>query len=354
MRILQLNFERGWRGGERQTLLCAQQFRKAGHDVTLLVRKGEALARAAAADGFAVHECRSLPGVCFFLLCRGRRFAILHAQTPNTITWLALLKWYLGRPIAFTRRTAFKVSGSAKKTLWKWRRVDLFAAISEAAAAEPRRLGLRVIVIPSAVTAQPADAGHVEQLATQFNPDRKRVLATAAALTREKDPDTLIRAIHRLKQTRDDFVFLHLGAGGDAEQAARQLVKQLGLEQHYIIAGFQARMEDWYRLMNVFVSSSRHEALGTSVLDAFLYRVPVVATNAGGVAESLAEGRGLLCEVGDDAAMADALARVLNDAALRESLVEKAHAYVLDRHDVTKMGTRYLSEYRRLIDAARG
>ena len=39
MRILQLNFERGWRGGERPTLLCMPEFRRAGHEVELLDRK---------------------------------------------------------------------------------------------------------------------------------------------------------------------------------------------------------------------------------------------------------------------------------------------------------------------------
>src|SRR3546814_12233300 len=103
----------------------------------------------------------------------------------------------------------------------------------------------------------------------------------------------------------DLFVLLHLGAGGDAEAPARALVQELGLQGHYLFAGFQAGIEDLYRLMDVFVLSSRHEALGTSVLDAFLYSVPVVATDAGGLKELLAQGRGLLCPVGDH----DALAR---------------------------------------------
>src|SRR3546814_18200332 len=65
----------------------------------------------------------------------------------------------------------------------------------------------------------------------------------------------------------DLFVLLHLGAGGDAEAPARALVQELGLQGHYLFAGFQAGIEDLYRLMDVFVLSSRHEALGTSVLE---------------------------------------------------------------------------------------
>src|SRR5690606_7991420 len=160
--------------------------------------------------------------------------------------------------------------------LWKWRKVDLFVAISEAAAAEPRRLGLTVKVIRSAITAKVLDLAHARDFSARLGLQDKRVIATAAALTREKDPCTLIRAIHDLKQMRDDCVFVHLGAGGGVEAEAHRLVKELGLEHHYIFAGFQDNAEDLYRLMDVFVSSSREEALGTSVLDAFLYSVPVV------------------------------------------------------------------------------
>ncbi|SHI06412.1 glycosyltransferase family 4 protein [Pollutimonas bauzanensis] len=352
MRILQLNFERGWRGGERQTLLCMRQFRDAGQQVSLLARRGGDLARRAGAEGFVVHEHASVASLCGFLMRRGREFDILHAQTANMMTWLALLKPLLGRRVVFTRRTAFPVRRRERQTAWKWGRADALVAISQAAAAEPRRLGLDVSVIPSAIEARPLDQGRLDAFARQFDLAGKRVLATAAALTAEKDPCTLIRAVRDLLDLRRDFVFLHLGAGGAAEAQARELVRELGLESHYLFTGFQAGIEDLYRLMDVFVLSSRQEALGTSVLDAFLYSVPVVATNAGGLRESLADGRGILCEVGDHQALALGMDKVLSDRGLRAGMVERAREYVLQEHDAKAMAGRYLAEYQRLLERA--
>lgn len=345
MRILQMNFERGWRGGERQTLLCMRQFRAAGHDVALLARKGGELARAAYAEGFTVHECANVASLCGFLLRQGRGYDILHAQTANMMTWLAVFKPWLGRRVVFTRRTAFPVARRERQTAWKWGKADVLVAISQAAAAEPRRLGLDVSIIPSAIETRPLNQDHINQFVQQFNLSGKRVLATAAALTAEKDPCTLIRAVHGLLQMRDDFVFVHLGAGGGAEAQAHALVAELGLADHYIFAGFQAGIEDLYRLMDVFVLSSRHEALGTSVLDAFLYSVPVVSTDAGGLKESLADGRGILCEVGDHQALANGMNSALNDHGMRAGMVACAHAYVVQEHDVGVMADRYLRVY---------
>src|SRR5690606_20758656 len=129
----------------------------------------------------------------------------------------------------------------------------------------------------------------------------------------------------------------------------RALVAELGLQDRYVFAGFRQGVEDIYRLMDVFVLASTHEALGSSVLDAFLYSVPVVSTNAGGLAEVLADGRGLLCQVGDHMALAQAMGRTLDDAQLRNDMVQKAHAFVVDHHDPRRMAHRYLDAYRVML-----
>lgn len=346
MRILLLNFERGWRGGERQTLYCLQQLRSLGHDVQLLAREGEPLAQAARQGGFVVHGAGAVPALLAFLLVRGRHFDIFHAQTANTLTWLAVLKPLLRGRIVFTRRTAFPVSSSKlRKTLWKWRRVDGFAAISEAAAAEPRRLGLDVTIIRSAAEPAVADLERIEALRKQYGLHGRRVVGTTAALTREKDPLTLIRAAHHLRKTHPDVMFVHFGTDGDVSFAARQLVTELNLGSHYVFAGFVSGVESLYGLFEVFALSSTHEALGSSVLDAFYQRVPVVATRAGGLKEVLAEGRGVLCDVADYRAMASGIAQLLDDAELRARVTQCAYDYVWAEHDVGQMAQRYTALY---------
>ena len=348
MRILQLNFERGWRGGERQTLLTMRRLLLAGHEVELLARAGSELAQRAHEQEFIVHEKESVPAVLKFLLARRRQYDVLHAQTANTMSWLALLRPWLKAGIVFTRRTAFPLRKNEARNAWKWRQADALVAISDAAAAEPRRLGLEVEVIPSAVEPRPLNTAHLEAFARDYKLEGRRVLATAAALTEEKDPLTLVEAVHRLHQRRSDFVFVHLGSGGSQEEAARQRVRELGLEDVYLFAGFRTGVEDLYRLMDVFVLSSRHEALGSSALDAFQYGVPVVATNAGGLADLLADGRGLVSEPGDAAALAANMARVLDTPALRATMVEQAARYVAAHHEPAAMVDRYLELYSRV------
>ena len=346
MRILLLNFEKGWRGGERQTLLSLQHFRAAGHEVALLARRGAELARAALQDDFVVYEEDNVVGLCRRLWQQRAAFDVFHAQTANTLTWLAILKPMLRGRVVFTRRTAFPVVRRQAITAWKWRQADVFVAVVGAAAQEPRRLGIKVHhVIPSAVEFHDADDAAIAAMRQQYGLDGRRVVATAAALTIEKDPITLINTIHQLRQWRDDFVFLHFGAMGAMEAPARQRVQELGLQDHYIFAGFHANITDCYRLMDVFVLSSRQEALGGVVLDAFLYGVPVVSTTAGGLVEVLADGRGILCPPGDSLCLAQGIHRALDDTELRDTMIATCRDYVYREHDVQRMAQRYLAAY---------
>ncbi|MCC2595927.1 glycosyltransferase family 4 protein [Pusillimonas sp. MFBS29] len=351
MKILQLNLERGWRGGERQTMYCMRQFRAEGHDVALMARPGGQLAKAARSEGFEVYEPAGLMARLGFLARTARQFDIIHAQTANTITWAGLTRWLHKRPVVFSRRTDFRVRNDTKIRL-KWRCIDLFVAISESAAAEPRRLGFKPVIIRSAIEPAVIDQHRVQRFLNEWPLQGKRVIATSAALVEGKDPLTMIAAVHDLAQVRDDFVFVHFGGGGNAEQAARARVAELGLENTYLFAGFQEDIESLYSVMDVFAMSSVDEALGSSVLDAFLQRVPVVSTDAGGLKESLAQDRGILCRVGDHKALAAGMQRLLDDTAFRTEAVEHAYAYVRREHDVERMGRRYLQEFERLRGSA--
>lgn len=362
MRVLLINFERGWRGGERQTLLTALGLHEQGLRPTVLARQGEPLAQRLAELGIPVIECKSSLHAMWYLIRHRHQYDIYHAQTSAALTWLASLRPLLKGKVVFTRRTAFPLRREGqtethyqkriKKLRWKWSKVDEFVAISAAAAHDPQELGFKPIIIPSAVEFVPADTDHIIAFTEQHELGGRYVVGTVAALTREKDPETTIRAVHALWQQRQDFVFLHFGADGDAAPAARALITELGLDGVYKLMGFERRIEDIYRLMHVFVLSSRFEALGSSVLDAFLYAAPVVATNAGGLAELVGDERGVICEVGDFNAIAAACDRILDDEPFRNQMILTALRWVQKEHGVDTMVQSYMDLYHGRLSAA--
>ena len=77
-------------------------------------------------------------------------------------------------------------------------------------------------------------------------------------------------------------------------------VKRLDWEKNYRLMGFVQDVIPWFGVFDLFAMSSREEGLGSSVLDAFLYGVPVASTDAGGLRECV-EGHGLVSPAGSPA-----------------------------------------------------
>jgi glycogen(starch) synthase len=88
-------------------------------------------------------------------------------------------------------------------------------------------------------------------------------------------------------------------------------------------------VEEWYRRADIQVIPSRYEPFGMVVLEGMLHGLPIVATNVGGPAAILEDGRtGLLIPPFDPEALAAALLRLLGDPELRRCLGAEAAAEV--------------------------
>ncbi len=96
------------------------------------------------------------------------------------------------------------------------------------------------------------------------------------------------------------------------------------------LSGYQSPVWPALERNHVFLATSTSETLGNAVLEAQLALRPVVATAVGGHLETvLEEQTGLLCPVGDPAAMADQVTRLVEDPALARDLAERGRARAL-------------------------
>lgn len=308
------------------------------------------MAEKAKEAGITTHEVE-MNGAFNWLLKHGAHFDILHAQSSGAQTAAVTSKHFHKRPVVYTRRVDFRIKGALSK--WKYRITDKLVAISEAIREIMEGQGLRDIdVVPSVVVPKVLDRERAKATLEEQGIAGKKVIGTVAALVQHKDPLTMVAAIAQLAKKRDDFIFLHFGAGKMQEEAKAK-VMELGLEGIYRFMGHVVNVEDFYSVFDVFVMSSEEEGLGSSVLDAFQYGVPVATTNAGGLKETV-EGRGLLCAVKDHEALAVNVERLLDDAALAADLKAKALAAVKAHYDLGAATQQYMALYQRLQESRSG
>jgi glycosyltransferase involved in cell wall biosynthesis len=345
VRILHINTENGWRGGERQTLLTLDAMEARGESVELFSRLGSELTQAALAEGFTVHTGIGLLSLFFWLLFNAKNFDVLHAHNAASASMLAAYRLFGKTLTVFTRRTDFS---SRRKRLFrrlKWRLIDQLVAISHSAALEPIRLGLRPTIIRSAVPQIPPNLLRITQLLNSYRLSGKTLVGTAATFTSDKDPITCIRVAERVCETNPNVIFLHWGVEGELETIAKNYVSDLGLADRYLFLGFVTNPEEFYSSLSAFLLTSRHEALGTCVLDAMTQRVPVVATSVGGLRETLAAQRGLLANPGDVETLSHQLIEALTPSRKISEMVDRAYQFVREKHNVDKMADRYLNLY---------
>ena len=223
------------------------------------------------------------------------------------------------------------------------------AAISETISSVMKTWGLdasRIRVIYSAVETQRyvrQDA--VEKLKKRFG--SKKVVGCVASLEKRKDHHTLLKAASLIQRQRNDVVFVLVGAG-DLRADLEREVSLLGLK-NVMFEGYQDDPYSYYQVFDVFVMTSRQEGLGSSILDAFSYRVPVVATAAGGIPEIIKDHEtGLLADIGSPAMVAVSILRML-DETLRISCIERAYAFLMERFTVDRMAQSYEQMYQDVL-----
>jgi glycosyltransferase involved in cell wall biosynthesis len=137
-------------------------------------------------------------------------------------------------------------------------------------------------------------------------PSRPRLLALGR-LHKDKGFDVLIRALARLPGA----ILLIAGEGPEGPALTR-LASELGLAVRVHFLGWRTDIGALLKAADVFVCSSRSEPLGNVVLEAWSAQCPVVATDADGPRELIADGSdGFLVPREDEVRLADAIAGLL-------------------------------------------
>ena len=361
MRVLVLDTERGWRGGQRQTLLLARELARRGEQCYVAARPLAPLAERAHALGLPVVPAAPTGEVALLTAWRLRRFIkrhdvqIVHAQTAHDVTLGAMCTLGTTARLVVTRHLA-KPPRANPGTRWKYSRAAAVMAVSRAAADALGAAGVRpelLSVVHGGVetdrTVAPAPA---ELLATLGVPPGAPLAVMVGALVEQKDPLTFVRAVAAARRQAPTLHGLLVGEG-ELRGAVETEIAGLGLSGFVHLAGFRTDVDELLAAARVAVLSSRFEGLPLVIMDAFALGVPVAATAGSGTPELVADDdTGLLVPVGDAPALGAAIARIVNDPALAQRL-RRAGLARADDFSVRRMADATIEVYRDVLRGAR-
>jgi glycosyltransferase involved in cell wall biosynthesis len=175
-------------------------------------------------------------------------------------------------------------------------------------------------------------------------------LIAVGRLKAPKDFLTLIRALATLPGQA--FEALIVG-GGPERNAVEAEIRRLELHGRVRLAGERSDVPELLAASDVFVLSSRSEGLPVSVLEAMAAELPVVATDVGGLAELVVDGEtGILVPPGDEAALSEALGRLVEDRELRRRLGGGGGGRAESTFDLSEFRRAHLELYESQLGSA--
>lgn len=358
LRIVHLNAEAGWRGGERQTFWLARALRDMGHHSVVAARRDSALwSRAAAArlETLEIHPRAPVDVVAAWKLGRELKsgdFNVLHAHTGNALTQGVLARRGPATVLIGSKRVD-RPAHAGFMTRWKYRRADALIAVSahvRGVLIEGGAPADRVTVVPDGVdlarSMKPADPALLRQLGVAGHGP---LVVMVAKLVPTKAPEMLVRALAEAHRQGARFEALLVG-DGPLQPSLEQERDRLGLQGLLHLPGWRDDAEALIAAADIVALTSRGEGQGSVLLDAMQCGRPVVATRAGGIPDVVSDGEtGLLVTVDDSAALATALVKLVADGSLRFRLGEQGRIRV-QQFSIERMAQATADVYRHALE----
>jgi glycosyltransferase involved in cell wall biosynthesis len=175
-------------------------------------------------------------------------------------------------------------------------------------------------------------------------------IACMVAIMRDKKGhEDLIAAVRPLLDTHPK---LHVVMAGDGPLFGRikGIVDSLGLAQRIHVLGFRTDVPNIFRGSDLFVLPTHQEALGQAFIEAMAAGLPVIGTHVDGVPELIEDNvNGLLVPPHDPVALRSAIARMIDDPALRHRLQREGQRITERGFTVGDMAHETALFYRRAL-----
>lgn len=131
------------------------------------------------------------------------------------------------------------------------------------------------------------------------------VFITVSNLVPFKDHFSVLKALHDLKKSHNFYYFIV--GDGPLRSQIEFMIRDLQLEKNVILTGRIENVSDYLFISDIMIHSSRGEGISNAILEGMYAGLPIIATNVGGIPETVYPGSSMLFPYQDDKALLDCL-----------------------------------------------
>ena len=233
------------------------------------------------------------------------------AEQSARLRLIAIVHLPLAATVGLSSDVAQRLAESERQAFGHARRVVITGEATRALMADCALLHSDVVVVEPGTDPAPLAVG---------SGSAEVQLLTVATLNPGKGHETLIEALALVPHRRWQLTCVgSLTRHRHTSDAVRHTIARLGLDAYVALVGERsiAEVGASYHRADVVVLASWRETYGMVVAEALARGLPVVATATGAIPDLVGDDAGIVVPPGDRRALADALTRVIDDAAFR-------------------------------------
>ena len=360
MKVLHLSSEKSWRGGEQQMAYLIEELQRLGVHSSVASRPGSAFEKWCREKKIPCEAIEFRNDFDFASALRLKKYCSkehfdlihLHSSRSHGIAFLASL---MGNktPLVLSRKVDFKLKRNFFSR-WKYNhsRIKKIICVSD----KIRDIVGRSIRHPEkCVTVY--DGIDLERFAGKGMRgvvrkqlgivDDEIIIGNIAAIAPHKDYFTFLDTVTILNGKIKAKYFI--SGEGPLRNEIEKRISALHLQKDVFLLGFRNDIENVFADLSLLLYTSKEEGLGSTLLDAMSYGLPIVTTEAGGIPEIVMNGfNGLTAPVGDPQKLSEQVMLILSDHSLREKMISNGKKFVRD-FSKDKMAERTLEIYKEVI-----
>lgn len=338
--ILLVNTQKKFGGGEIYSLNLYKNFKKHGFNALILIRKNSWLEKELIAHKlpyvalrtFSIHFASNL-----YHICKNHRIDIMHCNIARELNPAKKVSEQLPVSVVFTKHIPNPYPPLMMKGL------DGLIAVSTHIKQEMKQKNKQQDLHISIISCIPPFFNEEQFLS--FKPSRNKkeffkksfniklqehpIICNIQNMSRDKNQQLLIRAIHKLLYEKGKATQLFIGGIGRQMPRLRALAKKLQVAHCTYFLGHISCGPELLYFSDVSVLPSKREGLGIVALEAALMKKPLIGSHNTGVTNVILHKQtGLTFENGNEQDLADAIAWILDNPTQAKQYGEEAYKHV--------------------------
>lgn len=360
MNILQINLQDGWRGGEQQLSYLMLYLQTKNCNQTLVCKQNSLLEKFAIENKITFFSL-NIKGINklsnirkIFKLLQKKNINIIHSHESIGLGICIALKIFYKYPfkLILHRRVSFPIKGWFSKHIkYSDKYIDKTICISNEVekVMNTTASNKKTIVIHS-MTDLHFDYTNKNILCKQYNIDtNKTIVGYIAALTFEKDHFTFLNCAKEIIK-KIPIVHFVIAGSGKLESELKTYCTNLGLDSYVTFLGYVPQAKNIIPEIDLLLFTSTNEGFGSTIIDFFVAKKPVVAVDNGGCRDTVLHKKtGLLCKQKDIDNLVKYSIELLTNESLCEDITQNAYQFTVEHFSVEAVTAKIHKVYKEII-----